>query len=274
MRARAGERRKAPTSTDDPARPGPVYRLMTVTDTPPIPTFGKPTLKAQTPNILTAARLVMTAAFIAVLSVYRYNDSPTWILHAGIALFSLAAVTDFFDGFLARRWDAISVFGRVMDPLADKLLVLSGFILLAGPGFSAYVGPDGNADATQVTGIWPWMAAVILSRELLITSLRGVCEARGIDFSASMVGKLKMVAQSAGVPVILVLVAIADSTSPDSDLTSAIVATNAWIAIAIVVITVWSAVPYVTRAYRGLSAPPDEDTPEAGAHKHERGDQA
>jgi CDP-diacylglycerol--glycerol-3-phosphate 3-phosphatidyltransferase len=215
--------------------------------------FGQRTVRAQLPNVLTALRLVMAAAFIALGSFYDYAAGEQWMLTAALALFVVAALTDFFDGYLARRWNAISIFGRVMDPLADKLLVLSAFILLAGPTFAATVGAGDDARTTQLTGVWPWMAAVILSRELLVTSLRGVCEARGIDFSASMTGKLKMVAQSAGVPIILLLVVIADGAAPGSGSPATLALVNMWIGGAIVLITVWSALPYLTRAYRGLA---------------------
>lgn len=222
------------------------------TDTPadPVPLFGAPTLKAQLPNILTGARLVMTVAFVAALSFYDAPDTNTVTLPIAAALFVVAALTDALDGFLARRWNAISVFGRVMDPLADKLLVLSAFVLLAGPNFNATLTDNPTAATAQLSGVLPWMTALILARELLITSLRGVCESRGIDFSASAAGKLKMIAQSVAVPVIIT---VAWATEPE---TAANI--NLVIAAAVTLATVYSAVPYTARAVAGLTGKPND----------------
>jgi len=191
------------------------------------------------PNALTLARLVLAGAFIAVLSVYRYPATNSWALHVGIDLFIIAAVTDALDGFLARRWNAVSVFGRVMDPFADKLLVLGAFVVMAGPQFWA-------ADAgRQSTGVLPWMAVVILGRELLVTSIRGVMEGMGVDFSASWTGKAKMIVQSVAVPAILLLVILATSGALEAGRAMMI---NSVIAYVVTIVTVISAVPYVTRA--------------------------
>ena len=158
------------------------------------------------PNALTMSRVVMTVAFVAVLSVYRFPDVNAWALPTALVLFVVAALTDAADGYLARKWNAISVFGRIVDPLADKVLVLGAFIMLAGPGFMA-------ANFGMISGVATWMVVVILSRELLVTTMRGALEGRGIDFSAVWSGKLKMIAQSIGVPLIIMLAIAAQSTS-------------------------------------------------------------
>jgi CDP-diacylglycerol--glycerol-3-phosphate 3-phosphatidyltransferase len=97
-----------------------------------------------------------------------------------LALFVLGAITDWLDGFLARRWKLTSAFGRAIDPLTDKVLVCSAFIALI--------------PAPQV-GVAPWMVALIVARELLVTGLRGLVEARGVAFGADLFGKLKTVFQ-------------------------------------------------------------------------------
>jgi phosphatidylglycerophosphate synthase len=141
--------------------------------------------------------------------------------------------------------------------------------LLAGPAFAASItepaiidagadtrdASDAAARTVQVTGVYPWMAALILARELLITSLRGVCEARGVDFSASLTGKLKMIAQSISVPLILVLVAIAASAAAtgEIDTVERLALVNLIIAMLVTAVTAASAVPYLTRAYAGLT---------------------
>jgi CDP-diacylglycerol--glycerol-3-phosphate 3-phosphatidyltransferase len=121
------------------------------------------------PNAITAARIVVTVALFVALSV-------GWS-RAGVVLFVIAAGTDWVDGFWARRWGPITRLGRVLDPLADKLLICGTFVFLAANGASR---------------VAPWMAVVVLARELLVTALRSAVEARGGDFSAKWLGKQKM----------------------------------------------------------------------------------
>lgn len=215
--------------------------------TVPIPLFGPPGLKGKLPNLLTALRLVLAAAFFATLGWFDASSLPD---HAAVLLwaaivFSAAAFTDFLDGFLARKWNAVSVFGRVMDPFADKILVLGAFVMLAGPNFQL---PSG----VVLSGVAPWMVVVIIARELLITSLRGLCESRGVNFSASLSGKLKMIAQSVGVPAILLLGWLAARAQPISADDWRIGAAY-WIALGTTIITAVSAVPYVTKGFAALS---------------------
>lgn len=223
-------------------------------------------VKRHLPNALTLARLGMAVAFVITLSGTTWTDErypgtgerqSTWLI-AAAALFVIAAITDALDGILARRWNVVSVFGRVMDPFADKLLVLGAFVLLAGPAFS-FAG-------IQVSGVQPWMVVVILGRELLVTSLRGAVEARGVDFSATTSGKLKMVLQSVCVPLVLVILALADPAQLASEGISArfalaelltaspgraVILLIVWLT---VLITAWSGVPYIIRAWRAMRA--------------------
>jgi CDP-diacylglycerol---glycerol-3-phosphate 3-phosphatidyltransferase len=195
---------------------------------------------------------VIAVAFFVLLSVWTYPTSelvvrpnhPVWAYLVGAALFGLAALTDAVDGPLARRWNVVSKFGRVMDPFADKILVLGAFVMLAGPNFAFDTG--GPRDL-QVSGIHTWMVVVMLSRELLITTIRGLLESEGKDFSASATGKAKMIVQACAIPAILILLGITN------------VQQGTWgrytidgIAWMTVVITVISGVPYVTRGMRIL----------------------
>ncbi|MCA9295700.1 MAG: CDP-alcohol phosphatidyltransferase family protein, partial [Phycisphaerales bacterium] len=87
------------------------------------------------PNAITVARLVHAAGFFATLNVYRYPDRHAAWAVAAVVLFILAAATDALDGYLARRWDVTSTFGRIMDPFVDKVLIIGAFVYLAGPRF-------------------------------------------------------------------------------------------------------------------------------------------
>ncbi len=211
------------------------------------------------PNILTLSRLLLAAAFFVVLSPWQYENSKAprglgvdWWLFASAILFIVAAVTDALDGHLARKWGVVSVFGRVMDPFADKLLIIGAFILLAGRGFMMSVEDKTPVPMSAVT---PWMVLVILGRELLVTSMRAVIESTGRSFAATASGKLKMVLQSICIPVILGLLcfpfsaphAVDHAIQPYWSIMT--IRLFVWVTVAI---TIWSGVPYALRASAAL----------------------
>ncbi|MFO0828458.1 MAG: CDP-diacylglycerol--glycerol-3-phosphate 3-phosphatidyltransferase [Phycisphaerales bacterium] len=206
------------------------------------------------PNSLTLARLVIAAAFFATLSLTLrmgpHVDRALWG-NLAIGLFVVAASTDFLDGYLARRWQVVSDFGRIMDPFVDKVLVLGAFVFLASPRFA--VPEQASYERfTMTTGVQSWMVVVILGRELLVTSIRGVLEARGVAFGADMAGKAKMALQCVTIPACL-LVAVNQGLL-ESDAWRAFRATLVW---ATVVVTVWSCVPYLVRARVLLRSAPE-----------------
>jgi CDP-diacylglycerol--glycerol-3-phosphate 3-phosphatidyltransferase len=124
------------------------------------------------PNALTMARLVLAIA-VFVLMVFK-------LFIPALVVFVIAASTDWIDGYWARKFDQVTQFGRIFDPFVDKFIICGVFILLAAEEFS---------------GVFGWMAVVIVARELLVTALRAYIEEQGGDFSAKMAGKLKMVFQ-------------------------------------------------------------------------------
>jgi CDP-diacylglycerol--glycerol-3-phosphate 3-phosphatidyltransferase len=122
---------------------------------------------AQLPNALTLARLVLIPVFVVLM--VQAGDSPSW--PAGI-VFGIAGVTDQIDGFLARRWHVESQFGKIADPLADRLMIDAAVILLV-----AY-------------GRLPWAGlVVILARDLLLLAGWRVLAPRGIDLEVNVIGK-------------------------------------------------------------------------------------
>lgn len=122
------------------------------------------------PNILTGFRFMVVPFLLFCLQ----PGTETKVALFGFSLFALAGISDFFDGYLARRWKAQSPFGKLMDPLADKILVTVALIMLI---------PMGRISAVVVF--------LILARELVITGLRGVAAASGLVISASKMGKWK-----------------------------------------------------------------------------------
>lgn len=235
------------------------------------PTFAKPDpawppddWRARLPNILTLSRLILAALFFLSLELARRPIHDKWWLLSAAALFAIGALTDALDGHLARRWGVVSVFGRVMDPVADKILVVGAFIYLAGPAFlTTVVTARGVERPVQATAVDAWMVVVILARELLVTSLRSLFEARGADFSASLSGKAKMVAQSVAVPTVLILISLGSHLTdsdpyhlprpPMPDWINWSIRLTVWTT---VLLTVLSAFPYIARALRLISATP------------------
>lgn len=207
------------------------------------------TFYRQLPNQLTMLRLLLAAVFFVLLNCYRYGaESPVWLIPVAIVVFILAAVTDSLDGYLARRWHVESKFGRIMDPFCDKVLVIGAFVYLAGPRF-VIPGAIGETDISflsMASGVYPWMVAVILSRELLVTAIRGELEGEGVKFGANVFGKLKMILQSVVIPIVLAIVWV-DPRSEGWEWT-------AWVRDILVyltvIVTVISGLPYITGAAR------------------------
>jgi CDP-diacylglycerol--glycerol-3-phosphate 3-phosphatidyltransferase len=194
-------------------------------------------MRITVPNQITLGRLALAIVFFALLSFYSPAvDERQWILTVSFWIFLLAALSDVVDGWLARTWKQVTSFGRVLDPVVDKVLVCGAFAFFASNLFY-----DAEAQ-TNITGVEPWMVVLILLRELLVSAIRSFSEAQGGSFAAIWVGKLKMFVQSATVCVILGVLA----WYPDS---------LAWLRVTCVWLTVigtgLSIIAYLNRA-RGL----------------------
>jgi CDP-diacylglycerol--glycerol-3-phosphate 3-phosphatidyltransferase len=198
------------------------------------------------PNLITIARLVLTVVFFAVLNV---NERETFArqMWTGFVVFLLAGGTDFLDGYLARRWKAESAFGRVVDPFVDKILICGAFIFFSSNHFISvaakdlFPGAGGGQSLGTVTGVVPWMAVVLIGREFLITSIRGLAESRGIDFRADWAGKIKMIVQSVAVGAVMVDLALIQKVAWVHVVRDVCIWTT-------VVVTVLSATTYIVRA--------------------------
>ena len=205
------------------------------------------TVRRQLPNALTILRLLLAGAFFATLNAYRYPDHNTTWANVAVGVFIVAAITDALDGYLARRWGVVSTFGRIMDPFCDKVLVMGAFIYLAGPRFVVREWVEAGDFFTMATGVYPWMVAVVLARELLVTGFRGEAESKGISFAASWSGKGKMILQSITIPLVIFLVVNFKTGRDDSDWALWARWVCYVVVYATVVVTIWSAWPYIRR---------------------------
>jgi len=132
------------------------------------------------PNALTVGRIFLVPLLVVVLLTKFEGRMILGIQKdlVGAAIFGIASLTDFFDGYLARRRKQVTTFGQLWDPLADKLLVTAAFISLV-----------------QMDLAPAWMVAVILGREFVVTVLRSIAHGKGVVIAASPLGKVKMVAE-------------------------------------------------------------------------------
>jgi len=134
------------------------------------------------PNTLTLFRIA-TVPIIVILMLFP-NRVTCWV---AALLFSAAAITDYLDGYFARRFGLVSNLGKVMDPVADKLLVSSAFIMLTALGWTP-----------------AWMVCIIIGREIAVTGLRNIIAEKGEDVSASNLGKYKTGFQiAAAIPLLI-----------------------------------------------------------------------
>jgi CDP-diacylglycerol--glycerol-3-phosphate 3-phosphatidyltransferase len=139
------------------------------------------------PNLLSLFRILIIPVLVYLLS---FSDPRSALLAAG--LFLIASITDYFDGYLARRNQSVSDVGKILDPLADKLMVASALIMLAA------------MDRPNEPSVPAWLVVIILARESAVTVIRGIALAEGIVMHAESLGKYKFVLQAYAVVGLLV----------------------------------------------------------------------
>ncbi|MFN0057814.1 MAG: CDP-diacylglycerol--glycerol-3-phosphate 3-phosphatidyltransferase [Planctomycetota bacterium] len=141
------------------------------------------------PNKITLARLIIALMLFVMLSVERQTGAlgDRIALNLACVIFVICVATDWIDGYIARKYQMVTTLGRIADPFVDKVVVCGAFVYLI--------------DLTEI--IRPWFAVTIIAREFLVTSLRSYMESQGVPFGARLGGKIKMVAQSVAIPVVL-----------------------------------------------------------------------
>ena len=181
------------------------------------------------PNALSAIRLVLAILVCGMVEL-------GWMWTA-LVLFVIAASTDWIDGWWARRYQQVTKLGRILDPFVDKVII--------GGAMIALVGVDGSP-------VRAWMATLVVARELLVTSLRGMVEGQGGDFSAKQLGKWKMVLQCLAIVSALVELGLADPPV-------ALRWGTRILLFAAILLTVISAIEYVLLVLRPAAAKPSSD---------------
>lgn len=187
--------------------------------------------KMNLPNKLTMLRILMVPVFVVFMCLPTKLE---WARYAALAVFVFASITDFLDGYISRKNNLVTKFGKIMDPLADKMLVASGFILIAAAGI-----------------IPAWMAVVIVLRDFFVTGLRNFGADKKKDLAASLSGKIKTVFQ-----LLAVILALVGTYNFGDFVTESLVMTPVELLInvgmtvsvaAAVLATVWSLMDYIVR---------------------------
>ena len=187
--------------------------------------------KMNLPNKLTMLRMLLVIVFVVFMCL------PTkfvWAKYVSLGAFVVASITDFLDGYISRKKNLVTKFGKIMDPLADKMLVASGFILLATAGV-----------------IPAWMAVIIVLRDFFVTGLRNFGADNNKDLAASITGKVKTVFQ-----LLAIILALVGTYNFGDFVTQSLVMTPIELLInigmsvsvaAAVLATVWSLIDYIAR---------------------------
>ena len=152
--------------------------------------------KLNLPNALSLLRCLLVPAFVCTLIFMR--DVPIWRCVVPAAVYGLTALTDMLDGKIARKYGLVTDFGKFIDPLADKFMVLGSMLAIL-----AWMFERGE----RVQGlVFVWLVLIILFRELAVTSLRLVVAGKKVkvDLAANMMGKLKTVSQMVGTVLIII----------------------------------------------------------------------
>jgi CDP-diacylglycerol--glycerol-3-phosphate 3-phosphatidyltransferase len=155
------------------------------------------------PNILTFSRLGLTVVFLTMVLYTPHVENKPLFLDIAFVLFVIAGITDLVDGPIARKFNVASKFGRMIDPLVDKILICGTFVCFAIIGEPRlFELPDNTLRAVH----WS-VAGILVLREAYVTILRHASEARGIDFGAVASGKIKMFLQSFAIGTVLIKMA-------------------------------------------------------------------
>jgi len=176
------------------------------------------------PNRITLSRLLLAIVFFVLLS-HRY-------FNVALVIFFVAVVTDWLDGYLARKWDLSTDLGRIVDPFVDKVIICGAFIIFI------HIAKDVIA---------PWMVIVIVAREFFVSSIRGFSESKGVKFASNIWGKTKMFIQSWTICALILYYAYFENIG----WAEYMVGVFMWITI---VVTVASGITYVYSAKKTLLA--------------------
>ena len=195
-------------------------------------------MKMNLPNKLTVLRLILVPIFVVIMMV----SNALWASAVGLVLFIVASLTDMLDGKIARKYNLVTDFGKFMDPLADKFMVIGAMFVILYRSLALY-------SDELFSNVFFWAFMIVIFRELAVTSIRLVVSgSSGIVIAANMLGKIKTCTQIACVicciaePVIYDLIGWGTYSLPVSLVTAALM----------LVFTLWSGINYIVSYWKYL----------------------
>jgi CDP-diacylglycerol--glycerol-3-phosphate 3-phosphatidyltransferase len=197
-------------------------------------------MKMNLPNKLSVLRLLMVPVFVVVMMV----SDALWANLVGCALFGLAAFTDMLDGKIARKYNLVTDFGKFLDPLADKFMVIGALLVILYK----------TMGDTNVSGIFSsvffWAVMIVIFRELAVTSIRLVVSgSSGIVIAANMLGKIKTCTQIACV-VVCILERAIYAALPTPPAFAAYLPASLVLTVLMLVFTLWSGINYIASYWK------------------------
>ncbi len=190
------------------------------------------------PNKLTVLRLCLVPVFVIIMMV----SSAVWASAVGLALFIIASLTDMLDGKIARKYNLVTDFGKFMDPLADKFMVIGAMFVILYRSLSLY-------SDQLFSNVFFWAFMIVIFRELAVTSIRLVVSgSSGIVIAANMLGKIKTCTQIACVICCIAEPVIYELLKMDTDFLPVSLATAALM----LVFTLWSGINYIVSYWKYL----------------------
>ena len=195
-------------------------------------------MKMNLPNKLTVLRLILVPIFVVIMMI----SNALWASALGLFLFIAASLTDMLDGKIARKYNLVTDFGKFMDPLADKFMVIGAMFVILYRSLSLY-------SDKLFSNVFFWAFMIVIFRELAVTSIRLVVSgSSGIVIAANMLGKIKTCTQIACVicciaePVIYEMIGMETNSLPVSLVTSALM----------LIFTLWSGINYIVSYWKYL----------------------
>ena len=195
-------------------------------------------MKMNLPNKLTGLRLILVPIFVVIMMI----SNALWASALGLFLFIAASLTDMLDGKIARKYNLVTDFGKFMDPLADKFMVIGAMFVILYRSLSLY-------SDKLFSNVFFWAFMIVIFRELAVTSIRLVVSgSSGIVIAANMLGKIKTCTQIACVicciaePVIYGMIGMETNSLPVSLVTAALM----------LVFTLWSGINYIVSYWKYL----------------------
>ena len=194
--------------------------------------------KMNLPNKLTVLRLILVPIFVVIMMI----SADLWASAIGLALFIIASLTDMLDGKIARKYGLVTDFGKFMDPLADKFMVIGAMFVILYRSLSIY-------SDKLFSNVFFWAFMIVIFRELAVTSIRLVVSgSSGIVIAANMLGKIKTCTQIACVICCIAEPVIYNLLEMETDFLPVSLATAALM----LIFTLWSGINYIVSYWKYL----------------------